>query len=430
MTSVLIYLWFTFELFFFNERACQSVSSKTHAAALRRSAPYFAYKKTADKSHTLPLSLGLASISNTMRAESSLLLCFLVLHALAVQASEGGENKLHDLLPNKNLPLQPDNEADQFTDLTDTKPDMWTEFRLLRNMVAEQNVELQNMKAKLRETETQVDEQKLDLLTTKTTLNELRTAYTAMKVRLRTSEKQGDDLKKAHTAQSMELTNHREMLNASEMRVEEIMVSLQDHTDELKSTRARVEKSENELQLLKPRMDDIQAQNAAQAADLSFLMERAKATEHQLDIQSTANPSPTQVAFYAALTNSGAVGPYNTPQLLKFTKVFTNVGQAYNASTGFFTAPVKGLYSLRFTVCSGLRDESVMGVMLFHNGRPIMYNLQTVNPGGGQFEYLSNAVVLELNVGDELYLVLPEGMQVFDNPNNHSTFTAFLLSTV
>lgn len=428
MTSVLIYLWFTFEFFFFNDRACQSVSPKTHAAALRWSAAYFTYKKTADKSHTLPLSLGLASISNTMRAESSLLLCFLVLHALAVQASEGGENKLYDLLPNKNLPLQPDTEADQFTDLTDTKADIWTELRLLRNMVAEQSVELKNMKAKLRETETQVDEQKLDLLTTKTTLDELRTAYTATEVRLSASEKQGEDMKKAHTAQSVELTNLREMLNASEMRVEELMVSLQDHTDELKSTRARVEESENELQLLKPRMDDIQAQNAAQAADLSFLMERAKATEHRLDIQSTANL--TQVAFYAALTNTGAVGPYNTPQLLKFTKVFTNVGQAYNASTGFFTAPVKGLYSLRFTVCSGLRDETVMGVMLFHNGRPIMYNLQTVNPGGGQFEYLSNAVVLELNVGDELYYVLPEGMQVFDNPNNHSTFTAFLLSTL
>ena len=40
------------------------------------------------------------------------------------------------------------------------------------------------------------------------------------------------------------------------------------------------------------------------------------------------------MAFYAALTNVGPVGPFNTHVVLKFSKVFTNVGKAYNPSTG------------------------------------------------------------------------------------------------
>lgn len=86
--------------------------------------------------------------------------------------------------------------------------------------------------------------------------------------------------------------------------------------------------------------------------------------------------------------------------------------------------PVKGVYYFRFTVC-GHTDQGLTGVQLFHNGKFIIYNLQTRY--NEFFEYLSNAVILELNVGDELHLVLPEGISVFVNINNHSTFSGFLL---
>ena len=41
-----------------------------------------------------------------------------------------------------------------------------------------------------------------------------------------------------------------------------------------------------------------------------------------------------KVAFYTALTNNGRIGPYNTAITLRYSKVFTNVGNAYNPSTG------------------------------------------------------------------------------------------------
>lgn len=44
-----------------------------------------------------------------------------------------------------------------------------------------------------------------------------------------------------------------------------------------------------------------------------------------------------KVAFYAALTNPGYLGPFNMDVPLEFRKVFTNVGKAYNPSSGHGT---------------------------------------------------------------------------------------------
>ena len=41
-----------------------------------------------------------------------------------------------------------------------------------------------------------------------------------------------------------------------------------------------------------------------------------------------------RVAFSVGLTDAGSVGPFDTEIALKFSKVFTNISQAYNPTTG------------------------------------------------------------------------------------------------
>lgn len=40
------------------------------------------------------------------------------------------------------------------------------------------------------------------------------------------------------------------------------------------------------------------------------------------------------MAFYAALSDTGNIGPFQAGATLKYSKVFTNIGDAYNNSTG------------------------------------------------------------------------------------------------
>ncbi|XP_030294736.1 complement C1q-like protein 3 [Sparus aurata] len=134
-----------------------------------------------------------------------------------------------------------------------------------------------------------------------------------------------------------------------------------------------------------------------------------------------------KVAFYAGLTNAGQLGPYNTDITLNYSKVFTNIGNAYNPSTGFFTAPVKGVYNLQFTVFGYYASNS--GVYVYKNNQKIMLNWER-NSNDLVPEYFTNSLVLELTAGDVIYLVLPSGNSIFDDVNNYSTFSGSLLFTL
>eukprot|EP00064_Thunnus_orientalis_P022442 superscaffoldBa00007550_g22638 len=55
--------------------------------------------------------------------------------------------------------------------------------------------------------------------------------------------------------------------------------------------------------------------------------------ELQVEELKRENAERPKVAFSVGLTDAGAVGPFTTDITLKFSKIFTNIGQAYNPST-------------------------------------------------------------------------------------------------
>uniref|UniRef100_A0A671TMU1 Cerebellin 17 n=1 Tax=Sparus aurata TaxID=8175 RepID=A0A671TMU1_SPAAU len=133
-----------------------------------------------------------------------------------------------------------------------------------------------------------------------------------------------------------------------------------------------------------------------------------------------------KVAFYTALTDAGTLGPYNTDITLKYSKVFTNIGNAYNPSTGFFTAPVKGVYNLQFTVFG--YHAGKIAVYVYKNDQRIMANWD--NNNNTVHKYFTKSLVLELKAGDTIHLVLPSGWSIYDSSNNQSTFSGSLLFTL
>uniref|UniRef100_G3QB52 C1q domain-containing protein n=1 Tax=Gasterosteus aculeatus TaxID=69293 RepID=G3QB52_GASAC len=158
-------------------------------------------------------------------------------------------------------------------------------------------------------------------------------------------------------------------------------------------------------------------------AELRALKDTVSDVRLELYLLQRDNLEKPKVAFYTALTDAGQVGPYNADVTLKYSKVFTNIGNAYSPSTGFFTAPVKGVYSFQFTAAS--YSKGYMGVLVFKNNQRIMYYEKS---NDGRFvDYLTNSVVLELIAGDEVHLVLPPNHHLFESGNNHNTFSGALL---
>ncbi|XP_041670339.1 uncharacterized protein LOC121527446 [Cheilinus undulatus] len=188
--------------------------------------------------------------------------------------------------------------------------------------------------------------------------------------------------------------------------------------------KASVRTSESQLDELKRKNADLLARVTATENQNSVLKTRLSSIESAVEELQRENADLPKVAFSVGLTDVGRIGPFNTEVTLKFTKVFTNINQAYNPTTGIFTAPVKGVYYIRFNAWDA-RQNNVMGVKLFHNSKTMTHCYDS----NDQYDYVnvSNAFVLQLEKGDVIYLVLRSNSSIWDDTNNRTTFSGFLL---
>ncbi|KAJ7996095.1 hypothetical protein DPEC_G00233520 [Dallia pectoralis] len=250
---------------------------------------------------------------------------------------------------------------------------------------------------------------------------EQKTENAAMKARVTASENQLQinkskiqELESKNAVQAAEVSALETRLSTSESQVEKLKTENTAQADEVSALETRLNKSESML-------EELRTESTARAAELSA---RLSASESQMEELKRMNPERPKVAFYTALTDAGYIGPFNTDTTLKYSNVYTNIGDSYDPTTGFFTAPAKGVYYLRFTLC-GLRGEVNMGVYMSKNNEKVMYNVERKEKDG--FTYISNAVTLELEEKDWIHMSLPSGMAIYDNDFNQSTFSGFLL---
>ncbi|XP_036945095.1 complement C1q-like protein 2 [Acanthopagrus latus] len=153
-----------------------------------------------------------------------------------------------------------------------------------------------------------------------------------------------------------------------------------------------------------------------------------KAENDVLELRSLIGGTP-QVAFSAALRDSGSgnIGPFSTATPLKYKRVFSNTGNSYNPSTGIFTAVVKGTYFFRFSMFNNLDPVPNSVASLMKNGVRLTSVWDT--SGSDANDMGSNAVVIALEVGDNVYVELPANRVLYDDAMNYNTFSGFLLFT-
>ncbi|XP_044036082.1 complement C1q-like protein 2 [Siniperca chuatsi] len=166
------------------------------------------------------------------------------------------------------------------------------------------------------------------------------------------------------------------------------------------------------------------------AEKITLLEAKLQNTEKEvLELRSLTGGTP-QVAFSAALRESGSgnTGPFTTATPLQYKRVFSNTGNSYNPSTGIFTAVVKGMYFFRFSMFNNLNPVPNSVVSLMKNGQRLTSVWDTSGSDGNDMG--SNAVVIPLEVGDNVYVELLENRMVYDDGMNYNTFSGFLLFTI
>ncbi|XP_062297552.1 cytoskeletal protein Sojo-like isoform X3 [Scomber scombrus] len=365
------------------------------------------------------------------------------------------------------------------SDQTNITPDIWAELKGLRDMAIEHSVELRTARARWRswsrrfivsipaiqarlttsESKNTVLEARLAASESKNAALEERMSSSENQTKMNASENVVKELQRENTVLEARMSSSenevvklqiqnavlKARLNSSENVMEELkreytvlesrMSSSENEVEELKRQNtvleARMSSSENEVvklqiqnAVLKARLNSSENVMEELKREYTVLESRMSSSENEVEELKRVNADRPKVAFSAALTDEGKVGPFSTDSTLKFSKIFTNIGQAYSPITGIFTAPVRGAYYFRFHGFES-RTSMIIGIGLYHNDKKITVSYDTEDDIG--HVTVSNAFVLELEKGDVIYLVLISTCGVYDDLNNRTTFSGFLL---
>lgn len=95
---------------------------------------------------------------------------------------------------------------------------------------------------------------------------------------------------------------------------------------------------------------------------------------------------------------------------------------------GIFTAMVRGMYFFRFSMFNNLNSVPNSVVSLKKNSDLLISVWDT--SGSDANDMGSNAVVIPLEVGDNVYVELRAHKRVYDDSMGYNTFSGFLLYTM
>ncbi|XP_074498838.1 uncharacterized protein LOC141772077 [Sebastes fasciatus] len=305
-----------------------------------------------------------------MKTPSAFLLVLIFCHLCRAQKHSGDYDILHQAPDvesdeEKAQTQKPGTEADEELVF---QSDIWVELRSLRDMVVAQKVELRHLTARVTAAETLVDA--------------LEKENTAMEVRMTAAESLAEELHMENDVQATELAVTQQELSTLQQK----------------------------LTVSESHVEELERQQEGQNAALQELQNTDKARK---------------LAFSVSLLASGEgnTGSADWAPLI-YKNVFTNIGNHYNPNTGYFTAPVRGVYYFRFTG-HGAHSKYSMKNRLFKNGHPTVTAADRHTTSIDAEDNASNGVVLQLEVGDVVSVNI--GGEVWDDHYHRTTFSGFLL---
>uniref|UniRef100_A0A8C3AJJ6 C1q domain-containing protein n=1 Tax=Cyclopterus lumpus TaxID=8103 RepID=A0A8C3AJJ6_CYCLU len=186
--------------------------------------------------------------------------------------------------------------------------------------------------------------------------------------------------------------------------------------------------AEAELKTLQASLKQLQTDNLGESLSRRLCFSQASETNYTnvyiCMFISVMNTDVPKVAFAVSLGGNGLQKTTSGSRTLVYKTVLTNIGQAYSSETGEFTAPVRGVYYIRFT--ANAPTDFPMSAVLYKNAAEVQL-IAHEQPSGEGSDTASNGAALLLEAGDKLSMQLWHQTQIWDNSNHHSTFSGFLL---
>ncbi|XP_020504478.2 caprin-2 [Labrus bergylta] len=180
-------------------------------------------------------------------------------------------------------------------------------------------------------------------------------------------------------------------------------------SEKIKSLETRLQDSETRLQVSETKLQNSET--------------RLQNSESQ--ILELKNKERTKVIFSTAVGEGEKhIGPFTTDTTLIYKTVITNIGNAYNAATGIFTAPVAGVYYFTIFFHAGWKHKT--SLHLYKNSE-VKLSTSDEDTVTNRTDNGGNAGYLHLQQGDQVYVRLFKNSHVWGN-GGYTTFSGSLVT--